>query len=362
MANKYRTTIPEDNATLSKYSVSPNDLDAAILYRTWEGLSLESATTFKTTLDATTEVTNPLVDHVAWPGTYRTVNEIEKVDSGPLAGSCRVVQTLMKGFYSSATSVNERITRVRSYPEEQRENTWMYYERQITEETKKWSNMSYAAVVTEYEFYKKIYYVDGGTGIGGTWGGSTLDSTHARENTLIYNVSNAGVTIYLTNRDPAGEYSGSLNSNTYYRIDASLVGGLYLATFTVLTSPIISECWYEAERDGSYSLYRTIKTTEHDAITRYKTLQYAGLVTVQGYPLEDDAIIVLGGFNNENEILYKHAKFIIDGDSTKYRVTADATAVSGNVTVAITPPITAATELVVDDGEENQVQVYFDAL
>lgn len=127
-------------------------------------------------------------------------------------------------------------------------------------------------------------------------------------------------------------------------------------------TPVIRECWYEKEQDGSYSIYRTLFARATTAAMKTRSVQYAGMLITNTVtpPAEGDSSIVIAGFSNQTEVVYANSKFSIGGDT--YRVTANATAVAGSVTVNIVPEITAATDALCDNLEDAPIQIYFEAL
>jgi hypothetical protein len=126
--------------------------------------------------------------------------------------------------------------------------------------------------------------------------------------------------------------------------------------------PVIQLNWYEKEQDGSYSMYRTLFARATTATVQYRDVQYAGMLLTDtaAPPMEGDVTLKISGFRNTTETVYQHAKFSIAGDT--YRVTANATAVAGVVTVAINPEISAATEAACDTIDGSAIQVYPEAL
>ncbi|MDD5485940.1 MAG: hypothetical protein PHW65_00035 [Dehalococcoidales bacterium] len=134
------------------------------------------------------------------------------------------------------------------------------------------------------------------------------------------------------------------------------------ATVTGYDTPVIKENWYEKEQDGSYSMYRTLFARETSSTMKERTIQYAGMILTDtgSPPMEFDTTIILNGFNNETETVYENAKFIL-GDTT-YRVTANATAVTGRIVLSIVPEISEATEIYCDTDDFSARQVYFEAV
>ncbi len=124
-------------------------------------------------------------------------------------------------------------------------------------------------------------------------------------------------------------------------------------------TPIILENWYEREQDGSYSMYRTLFARSTTSVVAYRTIQYAGMILTDADtpPAEMDTTIKLSGFRNATETIYANSKFSIGGDT--YRVSANATAVAGVVTVSIVPEVTLSTENYCAD---NAMQVYFESV
>ncbi len=327
MANKWRTTVSEANAVFVNYGVHPSDLASEALTRKWTGIDRSVLYSLITTLRATTTVTDPKADGQTYLGIW-TVDSVDPVldEGGNLAGSATIVQVLKKNVYSLATPDNVTIVRSRAYPTEQAENAWMYYERFKSEVTKKWHNILAANIETEYDKIRQIFLL------------TYFDADYCGLYSLIQNPSTF---IYYT------------NTPSYFS------GAWHIGAAEVISNPIIRECWYEQNSDGTYNLFRSLETTTSTAIMRRRSLQYAGMTLVQGSPMLDDTVLTIKGFNNLTEVVYKDARLRIGSDT--YRVLANSMAVAGQVTVDVTPSVTSATETLCDDSP-NQCQVFFEAL
>ena len=355
MANKWRTTVEDAYWVFVRYSINPSDALTEMLVRKITGIDKSVLATLITAQKAITTVTDPVVDNQIYSGTW-TVKTLDPNpdESGNTAGSADIVQVLIKGF-TTANPDNLKIARSRAYPFEQNENSWMYYERFKSEVTSKWSNIAAANIEDEYDKVRLIV--------------SSLSITGYQFyylNTDLYKI------MYIDLLDTrSGILNGYESSSGWYpetgtyRIpilketnDVWYVNAARGLT-TELENPVIRECWYERNEDGTYNLYRTLETTNDTAIMRTRALQYAGMTLVSGLPILDDTTITIKGLNNETETVYTHARFRIGGDT--YRVLTDATAVADTVTVSITPAITQATEDACDANPE-QVQVDFVAL
>jgi len=406
MANKWRKSLAEANAVLERYSVDPDDPSNEMLLRRWDGIDrtwLESA---RTTIKAATSVTDPLVDGVTFTGTWVMGDTtFQPQNSGNLSGSTSVIQEIKPG-YSYCTPDNMTVVKLRAYPVEQNENSWMYYERFKKEETTRWHNIMPSLAVGLFDNLRQIRkYTDFGKAIveendsfqyrfnPGLGGGAFLLTMYYQRRHL-YDI------IFI---DPNDDYSGILDplnivgnpvtwlgytSGTYLIPDTAnyvewydqeadwWYGGVYFhkvspveytttgwqtyaSSWTDLGVPVIRECWIEINKDGSYDLYRTLETTTTTAIKRTRALQYAGLIRVSGLPILDDTTMTLIGFLDTDEWIYENARFRIGSDT--YRVLSDAQVSGGAVTVSITPYITQATEDAADEYPE-QTQVFFDAL
>lgn len=161
-----------------------------------------------------------------------------------------------------------------------------------------------------------------------------------------------------------------LETSRWVNIRSTAIAGLFpyvteVAFDTALSgysTPIIKENWYEKEQDGSYSMYRTLFARATTATVKYRDIQYAGLILTNELapPMEFDTTIYLSGFRDVDEIIYKYSKFSIGGDT--YRVTANTQASGGNVTLPITPEISASTEATCDTDDSSPIQVYFEAV
>jgi hypothetical protein len=158
-----------------------------------------------------------------------------------------------------------------------------------------------------------------------------------------------------------------IETSRWMNIASTSIASLYPYTTSVAfdvsisgyDTPVIQENWYEREQDGSYSMYRTLFARATTATAKYRTIQYAGMILTDADtpPAEMDTTIKLSGFRNTTETIYANAKFSIGGDT--YRVTANATAVAGVVTVSIVPEVTLSTETYCED---NAMQVYFESV
>jgi len=382
-ATKWDSSLTAAKCELLSYSVSPNDTQDQTIVRGYKGLSYASAASIKAVLDAETTVTSPSIDGVTFSGTWRVDKaQIIRTESGPTAGSHEVRQTMKYGLNLSCMStVNERLIRARAYPIEQNENSWMYYELMQNEENKKWVNLSYAAALAEYQYLWRYYDND-------DFYTPPEESTkiNVREYTIINIVrtftGSVVMVLYYGGYDVGTGISFSLSGGNYtvavgksYIVGVSLSVGTpplsfdkWLPTLTEITNPLM-ETWYSEENDGSYSMYRNLKETSNKPYKKVRTLQYAGMARVYGLPSALDNYVYIYGMNDEDVVIYEHAKFRIGNDV--YRVTADC---SGDYydpnddttqwvwKPSITPVVTAATEDLVDAGESNETQVYFEAL
>ena len=161
-----------------------------------------------------------------------------------------------------------------------------------------------------------------------------------------------------------------VETSRWVNIAPTSIAGLFPYTDSVsfdtaltgYSDPVIQLNWYEKEQDGSYSMYRTLFARATVSAVKYRDVQYAGMLLTDtaSPPLEDDVTLKISGFRNATETIYQHSKFSIAGDT--YRVTADATAEDGVVTVAINPAISAATEAACDTIDGAAIQVYPEAL
>jgi len=363
---KWDTSLLPAKCILLEYSVDPNDIQQQTLVRGYRGLSYASAVTIKTALDAQTTVTDPVIDGITFTGTWNIgTSKIVRVESGPLSGSHEVRQGMKYGVNTACMSaVNERLVRSRSYPIEQNENAWMYYELMQKEETKKWVNLSYAAALSEYEYLWKIFQASILSKV-------ALSPSQVREYQIFY-CDSAGeyyIYPYYPGYDTAMPIlKVTMVLDTYYIVSVTLDGDDATAVITAITNPVF-ETWYEQEADNTYTMYRTLKDTSETPIMRYRNLQYAGMARVYGIPSELDDYITIYGLNDDDATIYEHAKLTVGCDT--YRVTADCTGEridpeddeSMWVWIPkITPEITANTEDIVDDGEAYETQVYFAAL
>ena len=368
MANKWRTSIAEANAVLHKYSINPSDTTTEVMVRRWDGIDRTYVDDARTILKAAKTVTDPKADNITFEGTW-TVGNVwyDPVDGSNIAGSTSIYQELKPGNYTQATPDNLTIMRSRAYPLEQNENSWMYYERFKSEVTSRWHNIAAANIEDEYDKLRQIYSTRDGVIrliVTDTYKIFYIDPDFPAESYLM-------VPHYYP-LTPAVTYKGTTYANDSYCISDKWYTGSYKtlpdALFpSVIANPVIRECWYEQNPDGTYNLFRTIETTSDTCVMRTHALTYAGMVLVQGAPALDDTSLILWGFEKTTEKIYKHARFMVG--STTYRVTADATCVAtdvggvekGQATVSVTPSVSQSTEDSCDD-YPRQVQALFIAL
>jgi hypothetical protein len=355
-SDKFRTSLVEAQAILLKYGVDPQMPSTKVMVRAFQGIDRSYTDTIIATFNGTTKtVVDPKANGETYTGTWRISKvDVDRVDSGQMAGSDTIVQYLGIDLFTYAGAGNEYLARVNSEVYEQPENPWMYYERYIKYETKKWLNMSKDAAITAYDLMYRIQ--DGNTYI------ASLDSLSG-----INAIIRATATASVSNRNFAGG-AASLVAGTYYIISGTFIypnpsyipGGGGTANgdliVTAIVAPRIDNCQYELEQDGSFTLYRTLRTysTEYWMRTR-EYMKYYGLVLTAGTPVAGNSTIAIDGLANATEVIHANAKFTVGSDT--YRVTADATAVAGAVTLSITPVITADTEALGDNA-----QVYFAAV
>lgn len=349
MADQWLTALADANwvpAGNNYYMVDPNNTNVRTLMRRHDGISRASVQGLKSTLDALTTVTNPKIDNVAWTGTWRVTKvEIEYVNDGALSGSASIIEILSTGLYDNASDANMQIFRIDSQAYEQVENPWMFYERYVKRETKRWLNMSLAGATSSYEKFYQILLTS-------TTSKTTMDNDYTAAH-YYYN----STIIYADIVIPGGigtTWQGVATQGKYYQVSCSL--GFPVA-LTELTNPQIEQARYELEQDGSYTLYRTLYTMTAPALMRTRTLQYAGMVLTAGTPTEGSSSLAIDGLNTAAEVVYANATLRVNGDSTIYRVTTNATASSGAVTLTVTPNLTQAAE---DGGDNNQI--FFSAL
>lgn len=367
MANKWRTTISDSDWTFGRYTVNPNDLSDETLVRRVRGVDRANVETLVDTLRAVKTVADPVADHVPYDGTFN-VKSVDWVldESGNTSGSVEITQTLARARNDYATTDNLKLVRSRAYPTEQSENAWMYYERFKEEETTKWRNMTLAAVSgAVFNGLRRIWtYADALAAVvaeADTF--STPTSTDYYHRKFTYNI------FYCATNDLGFAHvgftpSGGWVAGKYY------IGGTptyyerlgqtsWWFTWEEIENPIIRECYYEENEDGTFDIYRVLETTTGTALVRTRPLQYAGMVRVKGEPVLDATTITLHGFIDQTTVVRQHARFRIGGDT--YRVLADATAAAGEVTLSIFPAVTQATEDACD-GTANETQAFFEAL
>jgi len=392
MADRYSTTISDSDWFLLGFEESPGDVSTTVLSRAVSGLSREEAYAIRTARTGNNFVENPYVDGTQWTGTWKVKSAtIRPVNEGTDAGSFMYVETIQYGSYSSCLDENEVLGRSQSEPYEQNEYGWMFYEWQVFDEVKSWYNIPKDYIQRVQAYMKKIFKTSG-SGTGLTIPGLDVSEYVDIGNLIVY-AEESGSISFTSGFNPSEGYGydiiQTLDGRIVYQTTSAAVftkGKYYLfnvtrdgttpdcvgdagcgwgnypqykLTLEELTQPQISRCYIEEANDGTYRINRSLRSYSSDYFLKTRGFKYYGLVTVKGAPLLDDSQITLQGFSNETEVIHKHARFQIGGDV--YRVTADATAVGGEVTLSITPTITQATENLCDE-YTNQIQSTFLAM
>jgi hypothetical protein len=385
MSNKWRTTVTDSTWVYVRYSINPSEPLSETLVRKIPGVDKSVLQGLIDDLRDDVVVVDPYADNQVYEGTW-TVKSVEPVpeEGGNLAGSVSIIQTLSYGNYNYAVPTNLKLVRARAYPIEQNENAWMYYERFKKEETKRWHNMTKTGV-DDYQAFDGMRQIFQSIDEFNTFlqdgndyyeyfdpltGNKTIYYHRRYLNCIIYadreSVSlDAIEKILNVSAAFVGKYIMLATATWKIRYDGLVALPLewWSDNWEEIEAPVIRECYYEMAADGTYNLYRTLEETSDPAIMRTRQLQYAGMTRVIGYPMEDDTVITVGGFNDTDEIIYENARFSIGG--TTYRVlgTEKCSDVDGKgqVTLDITPPITLATEEACDE-YVNQVQTFWVAL
>lgn len=285
---------------LEHYGAEPNNPSAKVLVRALYAIDRAYTQTILDALAANTKETDPYANNVKYSGDWRISKlEARPVNDGSLSGSDVIVETLGQGFFSTLSDSNRLVVKTMLDEEQQAENAWMYYERGVVTETSRYINLAESA----------IFPTSGGTSIFPYITAVTMKQT-------------------LSGYD----------------------------------SPVIDQCWYEKEQDGSYSLYRSLVARQTVATLRTRAVKYGGMIIVDrtNLPIDGDNHIHLSGFVNQTETIEQHAKFILGSET--FRVTAQVTASGGAVAVGVAPLVTATTEDYCDNIDGNEVQVYWEAL
>lgn len=358
MADRYSTTISDSDWFLLGFEESPGDVSTTVLSRAVSGLSREEAYAIRTARTGNNFVENPYVDGTQWTGTWKVKSAtIRPVNEGTDAGSFMYIETIQYGSYSSCIDENEVLGRSQSEPYEQNEYGWMFYEWQVFDEAKSWYNIRKDSIQRVQAYMKKIFKTSGS---GDYLRIPGVDTSHFVNigNLIVYAEESGSTSFY-------GYGRAVFTKGKYYLFNVTRDGTnpdgkpLYKLRLEELNQPQISRCYIEEANDGTYRIHRSLRSYSSDYFLKTRGFKYYGLVTVKGAPLLDDSQITLQGFSNETEVIHKHARFQIGGDV--YRVTDDATAVGGEVTLSITPTITQTTENLCDE-HINQVQATFLAM
>ena len=350
MSSKWYSTLEESRAQFGGYKVNPEIITERILTRVFYGIDKTEFPTLRATLDATTEITAPLVDNQTYTGTWRISDIRTEEGTGELAGSLTVYQDIKNELNDGQDEDNEYLAGMQSKVINLIEYRWMVYRHYKQTTTKKWVSMTSDSAVEGFELLSKMNYrsdiPDSVLGFGGA------------AHTLPSKWWNA---VFLS--DASGQHP-TLTEGKYYIIDKRKYWSLYgtwSLDVTEVTNPTIENCYYQEEKDHSFTLYRSLSELTYPAFMREIYYQYAGLIITSALPVEDSNTIKLSGFLNQTEKIYEDARFRIEGDT--YRVTADATCVAGAVTLAVTPKVTAATaEAHMFDVSNIGAQVFFNAI
>ena len=402
MADRFSTTIADNDWFLLNFTEAPGDSSTINLTRAVSGLSRLQAYAIRNTRSST-YVEDPYVDGVAWTGTWKVKeNGIRPVNEGTDSGSFMFYETIQFGSYSSCVDENEIFGRAGSEPYEQNEYNWMFYEWQRLDEAKSWYGI-HKDYISYVQGYMNQIHKTSGSGLTmtlGTYLDAGTDNNYVGIGNIVIYAVNDGSFTFEAGRAAGGGWNtvelqngvkvyqdtfrANLTAGKYYLFSVTRNGTtddcygfpetcghgeypIYSLTLTELTQPQISRCYTEEANDGTYRLHRSLRSFSSDYFLKTRGFKYAGLVTVYGTPILDDAEITLTGFLDDTDLIHKHARFQIGGDV--YRVTADATvgeitvdeATFTGVTLAITPTITQATEDLCDE-YTNQVMATFLAM
>jgi len=352
MASKWFTTLEETRAQFGGYHVNPEIATERTLTRVWYGIDKSEFPTLKATLDATTKVTYPMVDNQTYVGTWRITDIRTEEGRGELEGSLTVYEDIRNELYDGQGEDNEYLAGMQSQTIDLLEYRWMVYQHYKQTTTKKWVSMISSAAVEGFEYLSKINYRS-------DIRDSDIEYLSAPTSNKYWNA------IYYEDRDNAG-YSKFFildtwsrhfyEGTTYWRIDN-----------TEITNPTIENCYYQEEKDHSFTLYRSLSELTYPAFMRKIYYQYAGLIKTASLPVEDSNTIWVTGFLNATETVYQHARFRIGGDT--YRVTEDAEYQESDGDdpvrweLKVTPTVTAATEAAhTADASNTGAQVFFNAI
>ena len=376
MENKWRTTIKDADWVYVRYSINPSEVATETLVRKITGIDKSVLRSLIASLRSETTVEDPYADNQKYDGIW-TIKRVEPLpdDSSNTAGSASIIEELSYGHDDYANPDNATIARSRAYPVEQNENAWMYYERFKKEETTRWHNMTYAGIVDSQVFdgIRQIFTTSELNAFilaGKDTYHDFFGNTHYYRRRYLYCIVYADKDNEWVEAGRFSNFSKILTKGKYYIPPTATETGkddswTFGLNWDEIENPIIRECYYDRQEDGTYNLYRSMETTTNTADMRTRALQYAGMVLVSGLPILDDSVITLKGFLDVDEVIYKNARFRIGSDT--YRVLGNETCTEvagesvGQVTLDITPAITQATEDACD-ASENQTQIFWDAL
>lgn len=369
MASKWFTTLAEGRAQFGGYRVNPETPTERILTRVWHGIDKVSFPTLRATLDSDTEVTNPYVDNQEYPGIWRITDIRTQDGQGELDGSLTVFQDIRNVLNDGPGEDNEYLAGLQSDALDLSEYRWMLYTHYLKRTTKKWTNLTQTGAEDAGDFlgeikkFSDVFPTSPYTRtveFTGTYTGDTVTSTWG---TKYWNCIYKGTAFDDTAEvyHIVDSYTIAITSKTEATKTCTFTVTFGYSAQTELTRPHIESMRMQEEGDHSFTLYRTITELTYPAIMRQIYYQYAGLIKTSTLPVEDANTLVLSGFLNQTEKIYQHARFRIGSDT--YRVTADATAAAGVVTVSVTPPVTAATaDAHTADPSNSGAMVFFNAI
>ena len=361
MSSKWYSTLDENKAQFGGYRVNPETPSERILTRIFYGIDKEAFPTLRATIDATSSVVDPKIDNQKYDGTWRIGDMRTEEGTGELSGSLTVYQDIANGLNGGQGADNEYLAGMQSQLIELIEYRWMTYQHYKQTVTKKWVNMTSSSAVAGFGILSQInmlsdiasgdYSPETTDPLTWTWWNAVYMDDTMVTGGLKWDHSTGTIVFW---KYPSANYGKFYQFLSYNTDTNSLVA-------TEIEQPNIESCYYQEEKDKSFTLYQSVSTLTYPAIMRETYYQYAGLIVTSALPVEGNNAITLSGFLNQTETIYKNARFRIGSDT--YRVTDDTECVAGVVTVLVTPLVTAATAAAyIADPVTTGTQVFFNAI
>lgn len=148
---RFASAIVDADWVKELYSEDPQNPSSKVLVRAAYGLLRYQTPTLLNNLSATKSYADPYADKLTIPGTWRVIKrEIRPVNDRELSGSDVLVETLGQGYFTTLSASNKLVVKYLVEAEEQNENAWMYYSRNVATETSRYINVSADVLATTF--------------------------------------------------------------------------------------------------------------------------------------------------------------------------------------------------------------------